>query len=290
MLWTGRCVLLLANCHMHAALDGYDWKAALARHRNGPDQAAIRQMLDAYRRQGYTFLRDGGDRFGACRLAKTLATEYGITYLSPGAPLYLAGHYGGFIGTAYESIADYCRLVREARQDGADFIKIMISGLMDFDRFGVLTEPSLPESLIRELITVAHDAGFAVMAHANGTEAVLAAARWGVDSVEHGAYLHPEALHAMVESGTVWVPTLSTVGNLLGSDRYNQSAVRRILEQATENVRIFHQMGGAVAPGDDAGAWRVPHGGTTELTYLQNAGISPISIETATQTLLQKFT
>lgn len=289
LLRTGRCVLLLANCHMHAALDGYDWKAALARHRNEPNETVIRQMLARYRERGFTYLRDGGDRFGACRLAKALAPEYGITYSSPGAPLYLAGHYGGFIGTAYENIDEFCRLVRQARQDGADFIKIMISGLMDFDRFGVLTEPALPENLIRELITVAHGEGFAVMAHANGTEAVLAAARSGVDSIEHGAYLHEEALHAMAENGTVWVPTLSTVGNLLGSDRYCQSAVQRILEHTSENVRIFHQMGGAVAPGDDAGAWRVPHGGMTELTYLQNAGIDSISVETATQTLIRKF-
>ena len=54
------------------------------------------------------------------------------------------------------------------------------------------------------------------MAHANGAEVVRSAAEAGVDSVEHGAYLDGEALHAMAENGTVWVPTLSTIGNLRG--------------------------------------------------------------------------
>ena len=33
----------------------------------------------------------------------------------------------------------YKALVQEVRTEGGDFVKIMISGLMDFDRFGVLT-------------------------------------------------------------------------------------------------------------------------------------------------------
>lgn len=58
----------------------------------------------------------------------------------------------------------------------------MISGLMDFSQYGVLTGEPLPPDLIRDMIACAHNEGFSVMAHANGDEAVRAALAGGVDS------------------------------------------------------------------------------------------------------------
>ena len=158
---------------------------------------------------------------------------------------------------------------QEIRTQGGDFIKIMISGLMDFDRFGVLTEEGLPPNQIRELIHIAHEEGFAVMAHANGARTVEVAAEAGVDSVEHGAYLDEAALQAMAENGTVWVPTLSTVANLRGKGRFCEDAVQKIWQSAAENVHRFAQMGGLLGCGSDAGAWAVPHGCGTEEKLLQ---------------------
>lgn len=259
------------DCHIHMVLDGADWKAAIVRHRQQPEDGWIRQVLDRYRELGFVYLRDGGDRWGVGKRARELAGEYGIRYRTPLAPLCRAGHYGGFIGTRYETMGDYAALVRKARAEGADFIKIMISGLMDFDRFGVLTEAGLSPGEIRELIHIAHEEGFPVMAHANGARTVEAAALVGVDSVEHGAYLDPETLKAMQEAGTVWVPTLSTIGNLRGTGRFREEAVEAILESAMENVRCFAGMGGLLAPGTDAGAWAVPHGSRTEFALLEQA-------------------
>ena len=109
------------------------------------------------------------------------------------------------------------------------------------------------------------------MAHANGTETVIAAAEARVDSVEHGAYLNQEALHAMKDAGTVWVPTLSTIGNLRGKGRFQEKAVEAILASAQENLASFAAMGGLLAPGTDAGAWAVPHGSLTEYALLGEA-------------------
>ena len=233
-------------------LDGADWKAAIAAHRNGPDEALIRPRLARYRELGFSYLRDGGDRWGVGERARELAPEYGIRYRTPLAPLCKAGHYGGFIGRRYENLKEYAAIVTGLRAQGADFVKIMISGLMDFDRFGVLTEEGLEPGEIRELIHIAHEEGFAVMAHANGARTVEAAADAGVDSVEHGAYLDEDALVAMAERGTVWVPTLSTIGNLRGKGRFQETAVREILACATKNVRSFANLGGLRAPGTEA--------------------------------------
>ena len=272
-------------------LDGANWKDAIAAHQNEPDEALIRARLQRYRDLGFAYLRDGGDRWGVGAKARALAQEYGIRYRTPLAPLCKAGHYGSFISWRYENLKEYAGLVSQLRQQGADFVKIMISGLMDFDRFGVLTEDGLATGEIRELVHIAHAEGFSVMAHANGARTVEAAADAGVDSIEHGAYLDDAALHAMAEMGTVWVPTLSTIGNLRGKGRFSEAAVREILASATENVRRFAALGGLLAPGTDAGAWAVPHGSLTEYALLTEA-LGPetaATVQRGMDTIIQKF-
>ena len=128
----------------------------------------------------------------------------------------------------------------------------------------------VPEE-IKELSHIAHEEGFSVMAHCNGAPAAIAAAEAGIDSIEHGAYLNEEALHAMKEAGCIWCPTLSTVGNLRGKGRFEESAVQAILKSAMENVSAFAKLGGIIAPGTDAGAWAVPHGSLTEFQLLREA-------------------
>ena len=262
---------MLADCHIHMVLDGENWRAAIGRHREGPDERHIRRTLEVYRDRGFTYLRDGGDKWGVGLRAREMAGAYGIRYVTPCAPLCMAGHYGGFIGEKYESLKEFTALVEKQKRLGADFIKLMISGLMDFDRCGVLTEPGLAPQIIREAIHIAKDSGFAVMAHANGPETVLPAVEAGVDSIEHGAYLNRETLEAMAEAKTVWVPTLSAVGNLRGTGRFDEKEVEKILESAMENVNAFASQGGILAPGSDAGAWAVPHGGMTEYGLLEEA-------------------
>ena len=256
---------------MHMVLDGVDWKAAIARHREKIDEVWLRKALETYQRNGFTYLRDGGDRWGVGAKAREMAAEYGITYRCPLANLCKAGHYGAFIGEKYADFKEFAARVKAHRENGADFIKIMISGLMDFDRFGVLSEEGLPALEIKELVHIAHEEGFSVMAHANGARCVEAAAVAGVDSVEHGAYLDADALFAMKENGTVWCPTLSTIGNLRGTGRFDEGAVRRILESATENVRRFAGLGGFLVPGTDAGAWNVFQGSLSEYELLEGA-------------------
>ena len=275
------------DCHMHMILDGLDWRNAIARHKEKPDEEFIRGALEAYRKNGFVYLRDGGDRWDAGKKARELAPEYGITYRTPLAPLCRKGHYGAFIGETYENMGEYAQLVKKHRKNGADFIKIMISGLMDFDRFGVLTDEGQDPAQIKELIHIAHEEGFSVMAHANGARTVEAAAVAGVDSVEHGAYLDDDALQAMKENGAVWVPTLSTIGNLRGKGRFDEGAVQAILESALRNVDCFVKMGGLIAPGTDAGAWAVPQGCLSEYELLST--VPEEILRRGIQKIIEKF-
>ena len=263
----------MVDCHIHMVLDGVNWKDAIARHKAAPQEALIRQTLECYQALGFSYLRDGGDRWGVCALAAGLAPEYGIRYRSPGFPIYKNGHYGSFIGRGFDSFAEYRALIREARAHGAQFIKLMISGLMDFDHYGVLTDEPLPPELIRDMIACAHDEGFSVMAHANGDGTVCAALAGGVDSVEHGAYLTDETLCRLAESHAVWVPTLVTIGNLIGCGRFPDTVLKPLLEYQMNAVQKAAALGAKIACGSDAGAYRVLHGqgGIDERALLRRA-------------------
>lgn len=266
--------------------DGIQWRAAMERHRVAPDEAFVRRTLETYQSRGFTYLRDGGDRWGAGACARKLAPEYGIRYVTPLAPLCAAGHYGSFIGVCYEDLRQYAKLVVKHKDEGADFIKIMVSGIMDFDRFGVLSEEGLPPEDIRQLVHIAHEEGMAVMAHCNGARTLEATAAAGADSIEHGAYGDRDSLAAMAEAKTVWVPTFSTVANLRGKGRHDESALAAIYENFVENMQCFSAMGGRIASGSDAGAWQVTHGCDTEDGLLAACGIDPTP---GNQEILRKF-
>ena len=61
---------------------------------------------------------------------------------------------------------------------------------------------------MKSIADTAHSLGLKVMAHAHGARGIEAAARAGIDSIEHGTYLDEAAARAMKDNGTVLVPTL----------------------------------------------------------------------------------
>ena len=264
---------MFGDLHIHMILDGVYYRAAIDAQKEHPLDGLVRARLSDYQARGVCLLRDGGDAWGVSLRARELAGEYGIDYRSPAFPIYRRGHYGAFIGRGFDTEDEYRALLDEAGEKRADFIKLMISGLIDFDHFGVLTEPGPEPQDIRRMIELAHAAGFAVMAHANGDRAVMAALQAGVDSIEHGAYLSESVLLRMAQQRTLWVPTLSTIGNLIGSGRYPDAVLRRLLAQQQEAVRFVAAHGGRIGLGSDAGAWHVMHGQAipAELGYLTAA-------------------
>ena len=252
------------DCHIHMVLDGVNWRESIARHKAAPQEALIRKTLAQYQALGYTYLRDGGDRWGAGALAAKLAPEYGIRYRTPCFPIYKTGHYGSFIGRGFSTPAEYRALVRAAKAAGAHFIKIMISGLMDFEHYDVLTDEPLAPGEIADMIACAHDEGFS--------------------SIEHGAYLSPETRSQLAESHAVWVPTLVTIGNLIGDGRFPDAALRPLLAFQQRSVRDAAAQGARIACGSDAGAYRVLHaqGGLDEQALLRRT-LGPTADQILTQ-------
>ena len=251
---------MFGECHAHIIMDGVNYRHAIDLHRNGPDDNVIREHLKIYQDRGITFVRDGGDALGVSARAKELAPEYGIDYRTPVFAIHKEGHYGSIVGKSFSTMPEFYKRVLEAKEQSADFIKIMTTGLLDFNAHGAITGTPLDAAEVKEMVHIAHEEGMAVMSHTNGTYGVQAAVEAGVESLEHGNYMNEESLTMLSESHTVWVPTLVTVRNLLGDGRYADEVLRPIIETAEENVRKAFRFGVKVAPGSDAGAYRVLHG------------------------------
>ena len=198
---------------------------------------------------------------------KNIAAEYGIDYRTPVFAIHKNGHYGSIVGKGFDTVKEYENLVREAKRQGADFIKLMVSGLVDFSKYGVITSTPLSRDEMKELFQFAHEEGMAVMVHANGAETVRNAAECGADSIEHGRYVDEEAIEAMAEAHTIWVPTVVTVRNLIGCGRFPDEIVRKIYETDCRNIRFGKEKGVILALGSDAGAYMVPHGKGLEDEY-----------------------
>lgn len=266
---------MLCDCHIHIALDAADYRTAAARHggTGGIDERAIRAALAAYRDAGVTFLRDGGDKWGCNLAARQLAPEYGIEMVVPGPALYFAGSYGGFLGVPFSDYASFCERLAHVRTLGADFVKVILTGIMDFDTYGSITGTPVAPQLVYDIVSAAHDAGMAVMAHVNGAPQILAAVEAEVDSIEHGYFGNAESRAALAASNTIWVPTISPVANLIGTGIAPDETLARICDEQAAAVREVAALGGLIAPGSDAGSHGVSHGegALQEYRYLEEA-------------------
>lgn len=274
---------MLGECHAHMIMDGVNYRAAVALHKDHVCEEAVRRHLKESQEAGIRFVRDGGDAKEVSKLARELAPEYGIEYRTPIFAIHKKGHYGGIVGHPFDDWKEYEALVKRAKEEGADFIKIMVSGLLDFSRAGILTEEGLSGEEIRRMIGTAHDAGMAVMAHCNGDRTCCLTLEAGVDSLEHGYFMEDETLSLLAERGIPWFPTFSPVGNLLGCGRFPDEEVRKNLDMQLMRVKKAASQKACIGLGSDAGAYLVPHGKGThdEYAYLKQAGVSDDCLQQA---------
>ena len=279
------------ECHGHLMMDGTDFTNAKERHSAGVDYDSLRQNLAALRDAGVTYFRDGGDAYGVSAAARGMAGDYGIAYATPVFAIHRTGRYGKIVGRGFETMRDYRALVAEAKAAGADFIKLMFSGIITFRTYGALSCPGLPEEEIRELVYIAHGEGFSVMAHVNGADTVLAAIAAGTDSIEHGYFMDAACLDALAASDSVWVPTLAATHAFIGRPGFDSEAAEKTVERQKETVRRAAALGARIACGSDAGAVGVPHGAgaRTEYTLLLSAGVTPEQIAAGNDALRKKF-
>ena len=250
----------LYECHGHIMMDGMDFVRAAGKHKQGVDVAAVRENLAIFAETGVVYFRDGGDSLGVSAYAKKIANEYGIHYATPAFALYKEGRYGNIVGRAYSSFTESLKLIKQAKEAGADYIKLVMSGLMTFDAYGEMSCPPLSAEEIFELVKACHGEGFRVMAHVNGRDTIKAALEAGTDSIEHGYFMDEECIDLLIEKESVWVPTLAPLVAASELPGKRGEIAREILMNQRHAVSKAIFKGAHVASGSDSGCGGVLHG------------------------------
>ena len=290
----------LIDCHVHVT-GQFDGGNPVAEAVTQTDfDSAVRST--AYARNtllaGFTSVRDVGASTGVVVALKTAIAKgivEGPRMWVSGSPL---GPTGGHNDAAngldpalfnpewkdniVNSAEDARRVVREHRQHGVDLIKIMPSG-------GVLSigdNPNLQlmtDDEIKAVIDTAHSLGMKVAAHAHGRDAINAAVRLGVDSIEHGSFADSSSYQLMKQHGTYLVPTLLIAHAVYilaktHPEQLNPSSAAKALAVAPrieKNLHDAYTAGVKIAFGTDQGL--VPHGqNAQEFALMVHAGMTPM--------------
>lgn len=289
----------LIDAHSHLLLHPYaetPWADQVLREslalRVARATVAARRTIDA----GFTTIRDlGTEGAGDADVGLKQAIEQGII---PGPRLLTAtraivatGTYGpsGFDprwtvpqGAQEASGIDGVMLaVREQIMRGADWVKLYADA--GWGPRGE-TRPTFTLDELRAAVSVAHDAGRDVAAHARNSEGVRRAVLAGVATVEHGDSVTSDVYRLMAEHGVALCPTLSgvEVGFLRGGWRKGIDPMPPEVALRHRTFQAARAAGVTICNGSDVGAF--PHGDNAhELELLVEYGMTPIeAIQAAT--------
>jgi len=205
---------------------------------------------------------------------------------SPGAAIHHKGRYGAFMGQALEEHGDLEACVAARVAQGADRIKMLVSGIINFKAGKVTTPPQLSIDEVRRLVAAAKAHGRQTFAHASGTEGVEHSIEGGVTTVEHGFFVTREQLAKMRDRDIGWVPTFAPVQSQIdcagemGWDDTVVGHLKRIIEGHQASLRLAQEMGVKVVAGSDAGGCGVPHGVglLQEMCQMEAAGMRPMNV------------
>jgi len=186
------------------------------------------------------------------------------------------------------SVDDARQAVRQRHKDGSDVIKITATGgVLSYAKSG--DAPLFTVEEIRSIVETAKDYGYAVAAHAHGTEGMRRAVVAGVTSIEHGTYMSPEVMRLMVERGTWFVPTIYAGKFVEGKAKIpgyfpaivqpKAAAIGPLMQKTAGDA---YRAGVKIAFGTDQGVG--PHGDNArEFLYMVEAGIpAAYSLQSAT--------
>ncbi len=284
----------LIDAHTHFFLEGGELnlhkRSAYLKQTPGSLLNAARARLERLVRLGIVAVRDAGDKDGVgLALSRLYASAQRPTmpYVdSPGAAIHRKGRYGSFMAEPVEKFDSLKHCVEARVKAGADRIKLIPTGIINFKQGAVTAEPQMTAAEVSELVAAAKSFSKQTFAHASGDSGIENAIEGGVDSIEHGFFVRDDQLAKMRDLQIAWVPTFAPVqeqgdhAGTLGWDARVVSHLKRILERHAASLVKAHNMGVQIIAGSDAGSCGVAHGLGLfyELELMERAGLSPISI------------
>ncbi|MFP5229575.1 MAG: amidohydrolase family protein [Acidobacteriota bacterium] len=284
----------LIDAHTHLFLEGGELDPAKrsAYLKQAPEQLLKLALprLEKLLRLGVIGCRDAGDKDGVGLALSKLSSSPQrplMPYVdSPGAAIHHRGRYGSFMAGAMEDCGSCALCVQERVRAGADRIKLIATGIIDFRKGAVTSTPQLTTEEIRALVAAARSFRKQTLAHASGDDGIERAIDGGVDTIEHGFFVREDQLERMRDRNLAWVPTFAPVQKQLdhaGAMRYDAlvvSNLERILERHAASLVWAHRLGVTILAGSDAGSYGVAHGVglLDELELMERAGLSSMAV------------
>lgn len=233
-------------------------------------------MMDAYVRRGIFQVHDMGHKSRIGLRARELSmTELRVKTAI--MAIYSRGGYGSFLGIGVENAGEIAKVIAEVTEAGADFIKVVNSGVVDIAGEGVTAGGFSPEALTL-ICREAAARGLVVSCHANGDDSIRSAVEAGTASIEHGFFISNATLRMMADKGVAWTPTayaLLSLGSSLPGER--KKYVEDIVARHLESIGYAASTGVRLQVGTDSGSAGVEHGSsfTEELRLFRKAGLPP---------------
>lgn len=252
------------DAHMHFMVDG---RPATAEE--------LPEIRDCYRKCGVFSVNDMGHNSGAGLTAKGLFGT-GLRVKTAGWAIYREGGYGGFIGKPVSGNESIKRAVAELSDAGADFIKVINSGIVSTRRSEPVTAGGFSPEELKVICQEAGDRDLKVACHANSDPAVRNAVLAGVSSVEHGFFISRETVHMMAEAGTSWTPTAIALEKVIPSpDSEDRKYMEEVVKRHLVAIKEASAAGVILRVGTDGGARGVRHGKSffEELLQYAKAGL-----------------
>jgi imidazolonepropionase-like amidohydrolase len=284
----------LIDAHTHLFLEGseldLDKRAAYLNQSSENLLRNARARLEKIVRLGVIAMRDAGDKHGVglalSRLNETPNRPLMPYIDSPGAAIHHHGRYGSFMAEPMRDCGTPRDCVAARVAAGADRIKLIATGIINFKQGAVTTAPQMNTEEISGLVAASKSFGKQTLAHASGDDGIERVIEGGVDSVEHGFFIRDDQLARMRDRQIAWVPTFSPVqaqvdhADQMGWDAQVVANLHKILDQHAASLIKAHSMGVQVIAGSDSGSCGVAHGlGLLyELELMQKAGLSPIAV------------
>ena len=160
---------------------------------NDPAEIMVVRAIENARkhlRSGVTTLRDLGAKdqvaFLARRAAQTVVPDPMPRMLVSGRPITITGGHFWFCGEESDGPFEVRKSVRRLAFEGADVIKIMVTGGGTKNTDRTRASYSLPE--VVAVVDEAHRQGLPVSAHCHATEGIRLALKAGVDIIEHCSF------------------------------------------------------------------------------------------------------
>lgn len=296
----------LIEAHAHLFLEGgeldLEKRSAYLKQTPGELLTAAKGRLEKLVRLGVAGVRDAGDKDGVgLALSRLYASPDRplMPYIeSPGAAIHHRGRYGGFMADALENYASPAECVAARVAAGADRIKLIPTGIINFKQAAVTTEPQMSVDEIAQLVAAARAHGRQTFAHASGDRGIDRVIDGGVDSVEHGFFVRDDQLARMRDRRTAWVQTFAPVqeqvdhADVMGWDATTTGNLRGILERHAASLVKAHALGVPIVAGSDAGSVGVAHGLglLDEMMLMERAGLPALAvINAATGTGAARF-